>query len=301
MWGALAVTLAVGLDRVVAEPPARVHPVALLGRTVAALDREWARPTLAGAVVAVAVPLVAGAVVWSTTRVAAGTGPLGGSVVAGLWLFALSSRRMLTDLATAVVDRTATDLEGARSRVRGLVGRDASSLDAAELRSGAVESAAENLADGLVAPLVAFALGAQVSLAAAAGAAGWVKAVNTLDSMLGYPSKPHGTASARLDDAVMWLPARASALLLAVAARDPGALRRGAAWAHAPSSPNSGWPMATLAAALDVRLRKPGAYDLNPTAGLPTVDEARRGVGVVADAGGFAALLAAALAGVGTW
>jgi adenosylcobinamide-phosphate synthase len=138
-----------------------------------------------------------------------------------------------------------SDLARAREAAPALVGRDLGALSPGELRSAAVESAAENLADGLVAPLLAFVLGAQFSLAAGAAAATCVKAVNTLDSMLGYRSKPVGRTSARLDDAVMWLPARASAVLLAVAGRDPGALVRARTWRRAPASPNSGWPMAT--------------------------------------------------------
>ena len=145
------------------------------------------------------------------------------------------------------------------------------------LRSAAVESAAENLADGLVAPLLAFALGAQLSLAFGVAAATWVKGVNTLDSMLGYRSKPVGWASARLDDAVMWLPARVSAALVALARPAPGALVRARRWARAPPSPNSGWPMATLAAAVDVELTKPGEYTLNPDADLPTAERAHLG------------------------
>jgi len=297
MWGSVAVAVAIGLDRLVAEPPARVHPVAVLGRAVAPLDRRWSRPQLVGLGIAVVVPLVAAALVGATTQAATAVAAPLGSLVAGGWLFASSSLRMLLDLAVDVLGAVEEDLDRARTRIRGLVGRDATTLDAGELRSGVVESVAENLADGLVAPLAAFALGAQVSLAVGAAAAAWVKAVNTLDSMLGYPSKPHGTASARLDDAVMWLPARLSAVLVALAARDPGALGRARRWARAPPSPNSGWPMATLAAALDVRLLKPGVYDLNPGRGLPDTDIARRGVRLV----GLAGALAAVLAGVAAW
>ena len=297
MLGTAAVALAVGLDWLVAEPPARFHPVALLGRLLAPLDRAWSRPTLAGVCVAVVVPLGFGALVAGTTALAGRGGPLVEAVVAGGWLFCLSSLRMLLTLAADVVVAIDGDTDRARDSIRGLVGRDTATLTPGELRSAVVESAAENLADGLVAPLLAFALGAQASLAVAAGAAGWVKAVNTLDSMLGYPSKPHGTASARLDDAAMWLPARLSAVLVALAARDLGALRRASDWANDPPSPNSGWPMATLAAVLDVRLEKPDTYVLNPTGRLPAASEARRGVRVVGVAGG----LAAVLAGVAAW
>jgi adenosylcobinamide-phosphate synthase len=219
------------------------------------------------------------------------------SGLAGLVLFVTTSRRMLLDEAAAVVEASATDPATARDRLPALVGRDTASLSPAEMRSAAVESAAENLSDGLVAPLAVFAAGSLVSLPVAAGAAAFVKAVNTGDSMLGYRSKPVGWASARLDDLVMAVPARLSAGLLAVAALNPRSLRRAAAWARVPASPNAGWPMATLAAALDRRLTKPGQYTLNASAALPDATSASTGVRVVGRAG----LLAAGLAGVVAW
>ena len=297
-----AVLLAYAADAAVGELPGRVHPVAAFGRAVAPLDRAWSRPVVVGAAAAVALPLVAAAVCWAVVAAPArlGATPLTratAAVTAGLVLFSTTSLRMLVSVAREVVAATETDLATARERVRALVGRETGSLTAADLRSAAVESAAENLADGLVAPLSAFVVGAQASLAVGAAAAGWVKAVNTMDSMLGYRSKPVGRASARLDDAVVWLPARATAVLLAVAGGTPRAVVRARRWASAPASPNSGWPMATLAVVLGVRLRKPGAYDLAAGPELPTPAAARRGVRTVALAGGLAGLCA----GVVVW
>ena len=301
-----AVAAACVLEAAVAEPPTRLHPVAWFGRAVAPFDREWTRPLAVGALVAVALPLAAAGVVAGLVLAAAAAGPLAAGAVAGLALFSATSLRMLLGEARAVVAATADDLPAARERLQSLAGRDLTDLSAGELRSAAVESAAENLADGLVAPLLAFAVGALVSLPVAAGLAAWVKAVNTLDSMLGYRSKRVGTPSARLDDAVMWLPARLSALLVAAAARDPGALARAHDHAAAPPSPNSGWPMAMLAAVLNCRLAKPGVYDLPLGADFPTVAESQRGVGVVGVAGVLAYLLAglavsAADSGVVAW
>lgn len=292
-----AVALAFGLDAAVAEPPRRVHPVAWFGRAVAPFDREWSRPHVVGVAVAVALPLAAASVVGAAVLLAARADPRAGAGVAGLALFATTSLRMLLDEAGGVVAATDGDLDAARDRLRSLAGRDAGDLSAGELRSAAVESAAENLADGLVAPLAAFVLGALVSLPVAAAAAAWVKAANTLDSMLGYRSKPVGAASARLDDAVMWLPARLSAVLISVAAVDPGSLARAREHATAPPSPNSGWPMAALAAALDVRLAKRGAYDISLGGAFPTVAESQRGVRLV----GAAGVLAYALAALGAY
>ncbi|WP_336345736.1 adenosylcobinamide-phosphate synthase CbiB [Halalkalicoccus ordinarius] len=294
--GTTAVALAAGLEFVVGEPPERVHPVAWFGRAVAWADREWSRPRLAGGAVALVAPASAAAVAGGAVALARRRHGALGALAAGIALFSTTSLRMLLAVAREVIVESDPHLDAARGELLALAGREASGLSSEEVRSAAVESAAENLADGLVAPLGAFALLAPVSLALGAGAAAWVKAVNTLDSMLGYPSKPHGTASARLDDLVMWLPARTSALLIALAARRPAAASAAGRWASEPPSPNSGWPMATLAAVLDARLEKPGVYALNPSADLPDVETGLCGVRIVAVAGAIAYLIAGAIA-----
>ncbi|TKX75644.1 cobalamin biosynthesis protein [Halorubrum sp. GN11_10-6_MGM] len=320
------VALAVALDLAVAEPPRRVHPVALFGAVVGRFDREWARPEPVGVALAVALPLAAAALAGGGVAVAAAYGPRAGGVpllavaVAAGALFSAASLRMLLDVTREVVAESETDPEAARESVRALVGRDAAGLSPADLRSAAVESAAENLADGFVAPLLWYALGTTAGAVGATVAGGavsssalslgvaaavWAKGVNTLDSMLGYRSKPVGRASARLDDAVMFLPARAAAACLAVAARSPGSLRRARPLAREPASPNSGWPMATAAVALGVRLEKPGAYALAGGPEPPTPAAARDAVRLVGVAGGVAVAAAAgwllALAGVVAW
>ena len=301
MTPVVSLALALVLDALLAEPPRRLHPVAWFGSLVASVDREWSRPRLVGLAVAAALPLLAAAAVALAVGLAESLHPIAGVLAAGLVVFATTSLRMLVSKAAEVVAATETDLPTARERLRWLAGRDAADLSAGEIRSAAVESAAENLADGVVASLLAFALLAPVSLAAGAGAAAWVKAVNTLDSMLGYPDKPHGTASARLDDAIMWIPARASAGLLALAALAPASLSGGSRWADAPPSPNSGWPMATVAAVIDARLEKPGVYVLNPDEALPSVETARSGVRVAGLAGVLAFVAAGALSGAIAW
>lgn len=297
LTAAVAVGLAFVLDAAFEEFSDRLHPVAWLGRLVAPLDRAWTRPRAVGTVVALVLPVAfALALSAPVALVALAPAPCAAplaAALAGLVLFATTSLRMLVSAANGVVRESETAIEAGRESLLALAGRDASDLSAGELRSAAVESAAENLADGLVAPLLAFALGAQLSLAVGCTAAAWVKGVNTLDSMLGYRSTPTGWASARLDDAAMLVPARATAGCLAIAAGSLDTSRRAAAWARAPSSPNSGWPMATAAAALDVRLAKPGHYVLNPAARLPDVADGQRAVRLVGVGSGVALVVVA--------
>ncbi|MDT3436105.1 CobD/CbiB family cobalamin biosynthesis protein [Haloarcula sp. 1CSR25-25] len=298
MLSALAVAVAGGLELAIGEPPTRFHPVAWFGRLVGTVDREWDHPLAVGGLAAVLLPLGAATAVGTAVALAAGRAPLAAVALAGLALFLTTSLRDLLATARGVIADTETDLTAARDGLLALAGRDAGALSASEVRSAAVESASENLADGLVASLAAFVLGGLVAagvglppLPVAAGTAAWVKAVNTMDSMLGYRSKRVGTPAARLDDAVMWLPARVSALLLALACGSPRALVRAQDWLDGVPSPNSGWPMGTAAAALDVRLEKPGVYVLNPAGRLPDAATAQRSVTRVGVAGVGAYLL----------
>ncbi len=301
-----AVALAAALDRTLSEPPARIHPVAWLGRTVAALDARLPDVRVTGVALATLVPFGFGASLAAPILVVdgrfgsavIGEGPIVAAVLAGVALFVCSSHRMLIEEADAVVSLSTADLPEARTRLRSLAGRDAEELTPDGIRSAAVESAAENLADGLLAPYLAFAVGvafagalgtaAHVALAFGTAAAGWVKGVNTLDSMLGYRDRAAGWAPARLDDVVMWVPARTAALLLAFVAgptRVPDTLGRAGRAASRPPSPNSGWPMATIASIGRIRLEKPDAYTLFPENAPPTVADARGSVRLVSRAG----------------
>jgi adenosylcobinamide-phosphate synthase len=232
----------VALDRVVGEPPPWLpHPVALLGRTLGAVERlTWRDDRRAGAVhtaIGCALGAGAGALAGSTTLVTA-------ACVAG---------RMLGDTATGIARQLdAGDLDGARAALPSLVGRDPSVLDAAGIARAVVESVAENTVDAVVAPAY------WAALLGGAGA-GLHKAVSTLDSMIGHHTPRYenfGWAAARLDDAMAWVPARLTAwLVVAVRPRkvwDVLAAVRTDAPDH--PSPNAGVAEAAFAAALDVTL-----------------------------------------------
>ena len=297
---AVAVGLAFVLEVAVGEPPADAHPVALFGRVVDRVaDRSWPAPKLAGAVVALALPVAAAAAVYLPLRAAMALPDAVVAVLAGLVLWSTTSLRLLLESGERVVGQSDADPAAAREALPALVGRDPAALSAPLIRSAAVESLAENLSDGLVAPVLAFVVLAVVSLPAAAAGAAFVKAVNTMDSMLGYPGE-FGWGSARLDDLVMLVPARATAVLLGPAAGDPEAAWRARRYARKPASPNAGWPMGALAAALTVRLEKPGAYVLNDVAAPPTVADGEAAVAAVRRAGAVTYILAAAV-GVVLW
>jgi adenosylcobinamide-phosphate synthase len=297
----VAVVAAAGLEAAVGEPPEDSHPVALLGRLIAWLEpRRFGVPRLAGTAYALAVPLGCALAGYAAVWLAMSTDVrLAAALAAGVVLWITTSVRMLAESGTRVIEASDGNLETARAALLALVGRETAELSPGLIRSAAVESLAENLSDGFLAPLLAFVLLSFVSLPAAAAGAAFVKGVNTMDSMLGYPG-PFGWASARLDDTVMFVPSRLSAVLLGLAAGDLVASLRARQDAHTPASPNAGWPIGTIAAALNVRLQKPGAYSLNNDADLPTIADGRAAIRVTRG-GAAVAYATAALVGVIRW
>ena len=250
----VATAAAIVADRLIGEPPAAVHPVGAFGRLMAnAEERSYRDRRGAGVAYAAA-----------GTALAAGTGLLLRRIIGpGAATFAAAETaiagRMLADTADqigAALHRG--DLEGARSLLPALVGRDPSGLDASGVARAVVESVAENTVDAVVAPACwAAALGAPGVLAH--------RAINTLDAMVGHRSARYarfGWAAARLDDAAAWVPARMTAgLVVAVRPRSAGevwrAVRRDAP-AH--PSPNAGVAEAAFAAALGLRLGGTNRY-----------------------------------------
>lgn len=245
------------LDRVLGEPPAQLHPVAAFGTWMGIVERRLFEPTLGRGAAYAATGAAVG--VGAGVALRAALGRAGGAVPVAAAVGLASAGRSLGDAATAVgaaLERG--DLDRARSLLPTLVGRDPSTLDAAEIARAVVESVAENTVDAVVAP--AF----WASVAGAPGALGH-RAVNTMDAMVGYRNDRYarfGTAAARLDDLAAFVPARLTALLV-VAARPSAAgeiwrvVRRDAA-AH--PSPNAGVAEAAFAAALGVRLGGANRY-----------------------------------------
>ncbi len=193
----------------------------------------------------------------------------------GVLLKPLMALAMLQSEVRAVEAALAQSLDAGRARLAWLVSRDVAQLSADEVRQSVMESLAENFNDSVIAPLFWFVL---LGLPGAA----LYRFANTADAMWGYPGMRGGRYwqwagkwAARADDVLSWLPARITALLLALAAGGVP-LRTLASEARKTPSPNSGWPMAAMALALGVCLTKPGHYALNPAGRAPTHADAAR-------------------------
>ncbi len=284
---AVALLLALAIDRWWGEPPAALHPVVWMGRALGACGARVAPGQATGrdlwsfwlaalvwCALAAIVLVVSGALQWAAL---AHLPAWGAALALGLLLKPLLAWRMLRTEVLAVEAALGESLAAGRARLAWLVSRDVQQLDATAVRESAIESLAENLSDSVVAPLFWFVL---LGLPGAA----LYRFANTADAMWGYPGMRGGRYwqwagkwAARADDALSWLPARLTALLLWLAARGVrwSALR---ALARATPSPNGGWPMGAMALALGVRLSKPGVYVLNAAGRTARAEDTRRAV-----------------------
>ena len=291
----LALPLAFALDLAFGEPRSALHPVAWLGNLLTPIGRvlRAGSPRVA---------LVGGAFAWLALAGALGAGAWAlqaalrevpawlGVPLLALLLKPTFAWRMLRDEVRAVDAALAHGVSHGRAQLARIVSRDVSALDADAVRETAIESLAENLNDSLVAPLFWFAV---------AGLPGAViyRLANTLDARWGYRGRWEwaGKFSAHADDALSWLPARLTALLLRPAWRWHcwAQLRREA---RRTPSPNGGWPMGAMALRLGVRLGKPGVYTLNATAPAPASADVARALRIASGAAWGAVGLSTGLA-----
>lgn len=268
LWmDAAALALAFILDMVIGEPPAVIHPVVYLGRIISWLERRAPKASrfaqfsygLVVTLILSAAAAAAGYFLAAATR----EFTLLYIIVAGFLLKTCFAIRGLGQAARLIgSDLEADKLEQARRDLTALVSRNTSDMKPDMIASAAIESVAENTSDSFVAPWIAFAIfGLPGALA--------YRTVNTLDAMIGYRGRYEylGKAAARLDDILNLIPARISALIIAIA----GWLRFHSIRqtllvmskdGHTTESPNAGLPMAAMAGTLGITLEKEGHYQL---------------------------------------
>ena len=269
------------LDALFGDPAWLPHPVVYMGKAISRLEK-FLRPRLpktpqgellGGAIVAFCLPvgtfLLTGLVCWGAARLH----PLLGLAVQMFWCGqALAARGLVQESTNVYKELKKPDLPGARKAVSRIVGRDTAELTAEGVTKAAVETVAENASDGVIAPLLYMLIGgAPLALT--------YKAINTMDSMLGYKNEKYlyfGRVPAKLDDVANYIPSRLAGLLWVAAAALTGNSARGAwkIWRrdrrrHA--SPNSAQTESACAGALGVQLAGPayyfGEYYAKPTIG----------------------------------
>jgi adenosylcobinamide-phosphate synthase len=277
------------LDLAVGEPPAKVHPTVWMGKAIALLEPK-ARgggpraERLKGALLALlTIALFAIPVHLALLFVRHQLGLAAYIVLAAALLKPTFAVKCMSDFAVPIARAVRQGrLDEARQLLRHIVRRDTTKLNEQQVLSAAVESIAEGTVDGATSPLLYFAL---------LGVPGAIsfRAINTLDSMVGYKDPVHvhvGWFSARLDTLANYVPARLTALLMVVAAR-----LLGEDWRNArrimrrdsgkTESLNAGWSMSAMAGALRVRLEKPGHYALGDDLEALTPDHVLRALRVM--------------------
>ena len=300
--------IALTLDAFVGEPPAKVHPVVWMGRVVAVLEKrlykgtectQRLKGTTAAAVVIVSFTVPVALFQLLGYRVASANSALL-LLYIGLSAYLLKSSFTIFTLqkeALGVTDQAYTDIDAARFRLRALVSRDTVWLNCECILSSVCESVAENTVDSVVSPLLFFAVFGVVG-------ALFYRAVNTLDSMLGYRDhREHaGFFSARLDDALNYFPARLAIVPMLLGFRlMSGKTAFGKAWSvlkrdrHKKRAINSGIPVALFAGGLGVTLTKPSSYEIGDGQDDITRTTVSRAVDVMLFTSMFTLLLAVVL------
>jgi adenosylcobinamide-phosphate synthase len=258
--------LAIAIDLVLGEPPARVHPVVIMGKLIGALKRRARQTRAWGAGVAFLVILssaVAGHLLIAAGDRVSLLGLSLGVFISAYLLKSTIAIRCLFETSKEIGRLVENDFDQAKKLLPALVSRNPDGLTRTQATSAVIESLSENYVDTVVSPLFYYLLFSPLGLGVEAALA--FKATNTLDSMLGYRTEELedlGFASAKIDDLANWVPARIC--LPIIAAARPSRARQTIETAlrdHAATpSPNSGWPMAAAAGALGIRLEKPGVY-----------------------------------------
>ncbi len=249
--------LALTLDAIIGDPDAiwrRIpHPAALMGRAVGALDRHLnkGQNRRVKGILALLILLIPAAALGQVIHKL----PLGLGLELAFAAILLAQNSLMRHV-TAVANGLEISLIEGRKTVAMIVGRDAKALDETGVARAAIESAAENFSDGVVAPAFWFLLFGLPGILV-------YKLTNTADSMIGYKTEKHrdfGWAAARFDDLLNWIPARLTGVLIAAAHLSPKALHIMRRDAGLHRSPNAGWPEAATAAVLGIAVSGPRSY-----------------------------------------
>lgn len=252
------------IDALIGDPRSKFHPVVLIGKLISLLEKFLRRDTdrplrkvIKGGVLVYAVVIASLLVGFGIELLSQQVPNLAAQIfIQALALSFMISPRTLGDAAREIYYLLESDnLPRAREKVGWIVGRDTQNLNEAEVTRATVETVSENTVDGIISPLFFFALGG-LPLAI------FYRAVNTMDSMLGYKNEKYfyfGQIAARLDDVANWIPARLTAILFIGAAiilrldwQNAFKMMRRDASKH--PSPNGGYAEATVAGALNIRL-----------------------------------------------
>lgn len=240
------------LDGLIGDPQWLPHPIVGFGKTINFFEKRLNNGRyrkLKGALTSMLLIISVFCISWVIINTIYSFKNTVGVIVSGIAVFFCLAGKTLIDEVRMVFKAVDISVEKGRSQVSRIVGRDTSQLSAQEVRTAALETLAENLSDGVIAPLFWFCL---------LGVPGIMtyKMINTLDSMIGYKNSRYrdfGCWAAHIDDIANYIPARITALLMVLAAGKPGLIKFVIKYGRCHASPNSGYPEAALAGILNCR------------------------------------------------
>lgn len=249
----IAIIIGVLLDSLIGDPYRMPHPIRLFGRLISWFERVLNRGNLRrlkGGVMWLILVSSTWVIFWGLTQLLAEY-TWGLVAFNAIFFYYGLSNRCLIDEGLRVEKKLESDtLDSARYQLSMIVGRDTTKLTPTQIRKAVVETLSENLSDGVVAPLLFFAIGGVPLMMC-------YKMVNTLDSMVGYKSDRYmqfGTVAARMDDVANFIPARLTAIFMVITNPSLRALKFIFKYGSSHSSPNAGYPESAAAGILDCRL-----------------------------------------------
>lgn len=247
------------LDKILGDPAGLPHPVVGFGRLIGFFEHRWNKGTgrkrkgiWTVLILVVGVYIVS----WGLIHFCFSVNDWLGMAVASVLVFFCLAGKTLIDEVRMVFEALDISLDKGRYQVSRIVGRDTARLSGQEVRTAALETLAENLSDGVIAPLFWYlVLGIPGMLT--------YKMINTLDSMIGYRNERYrdfGCFAAHLDDIANYIPARITAFLMVLVSGRPSLLSFVRKYGRKHASPNSGYPESALAGILDCRFGGPHDY-----------------------------------------
>jgi adenosylcobinamide-phosphate synthase len=246
------------LDAIYGDPEHLPHPVVYFGKAISACEQRYnngSHRVMKGALTAIGLIVAVFAVTSFVIRVFADSTVLRIAIESVLVFFCLAGKTLAKEVRMVFLAADQS-LEAGRRQVARIVGRDTSQLTDQEVRIAALETLAENLSDGIIAPMFWYLLLGVPGMLA-------YKMVNTLDSMIGYHTERYlqfGRWAARIDDVANYIPARITAFLMVMVVGRPRLLSFVARYGRKHASPNSGYPEAALAGILNCRFGGPHYY-----------------------------------------
>lgn len=248
------------LDLIIGDPDNWPHPVRVFGNAIAAGDKWLNKSTyrfLKGLLLAVTLCLVTYLLFYSSNYILFSISSWLFIVINSIWVwYGLANNALITEGRNVFRVLEKEGLEAGRRQLSRIVGRDTSQLTAQQIRIAVLETMSENLSDGVIAPLFFYAIGGIPAMMT-------YKMINTMDSMIGYRSEKYeqfGKFAARLDDVANFIPARITALFMALVTNSYQGFQFILKYGNLHKSPNAGYPESALAGIMDCRFGGPNIY-----------------------------------------